>query len=291
MNSVILEMLEDYSCKTRDDYQNALKEIIQEVALLGLWRAKFFEHALFYGGSALRILYNLPRFSEDLDFSLLAHNDDIDLAPYYKAIKNELESFGLTVHIEPIKKDKDTPVESAFIKASTKIHMIKASVPLEITSKIQGSQLLKIKIEVDTDPPKDFGVDVKSLLRPIPFQVKTMPMHDLFAGKCHACLARGWGQRVKGRDFFDYLWYLRRKVPINIKHLKARLVQSGHWRPNEDLNLEVVKELFRQKFKELDIEKAKKDVAVFLDIKERASLEIWSHDFFVNTVEELKEFV
>jgi predicted nucleotidyltransferase component of viral defense system len=288
MDNAVLDMLEGYNCKTRDDYQNALKEIMQEIALLGLWRAKFFEHALFYGGTALRILYNLPRFSEDLDFSLLESNENFDLTSYHKAIKTELESFGFTVAIGPIEKNVESQIESAFINASTKIHLMRIKAPEEISSKVQVNQILKIKFEIDTDPPGDFSIQMKNLLRPVPFQVKTMPMSDLFAGKCHACLVRKWKNRVKGRDFYDFLWYLRRKTPLNLQHLEARLIQSGNWRDGEKLTLEKLKELFRQKFSTLDIEKAKQDVYAFLSERERAGLEVWSSEFFISSLDELE---
>jgi predicted nucleotidyltransferase component of viral defense system len=288
MDNVVLDMLESYPCETEDDYKNALKEIMQEIALLGLWRAKFFEHALFYGGTALRILYQLPRFSEDLDFCLLKGDKNFDLSPYHRAIKTELESFGFTVTIEAKEKNTETQIESAFIKASTKIHLMKIKAPEEISSKVQGNQVLKIKIELDTDPPGDFSIQMKNLLRPVPFQVKTMPMTDLFAGKCHACLVREWKNRVKGRDFYDFLWYLRRKTPLNLQHLKARLVQSGNWEEGKDLTLEKTKALFLKKFSTLDFEKAKRDVHPFLNERERAGLELWSAEFFISSLDQLE---
>jgi predicted nucleotidyltransferase component of viral defense system len=287
MDSIVLEMLEKYNCQSNDDYENALKEIMQEIALLGLWRSKFFEHALFYGGTALRILYNLPRFSEDLDFSLIASNENFDLSPYFKAMKVELESFGFSVEVTPKKKNSESQIESAFIKASTKIHMMKVYAPIEISSGIQGNQVLKIKVELDIDPPGKFSTEVRDLLMPIPFQVKTMPIHDLFAGKCHACLAREWKGRVKGRDLYDYIWYLSRRTPLNIEHLKERLVQSGHFVAEEELTLEKVKTLFIKKFETLDYDRAKEDVYTFLNQRERASLEFWSKDFFIRTLVQL----
>lgn len=287
MDSAILDILKDYDCKTSDDYQNALKEIMQEIALLGLWRAKFFEHGLFYEETALRILYGLPRFSEDLDFSLIKSDRNFNPSLYHNAIKTELESFGFDVEIGVKDKNIETQIDSAFIKASTKIHLMKVKTPLEISSKIQGNQILKIKIEFDTDPPGDYSIEIKNLLRPVPFQVKTMPLSDLFAGKCHACLARQWQNRVKGRDFFDFLWYLRRRIPLNLRHLKARLVQSGNWQENEELTLIKTKELFRKKFSTLDIEQAKRDVYAFLDEREQASLDVWDQSFFVSSLDQL----
>lgn len=286
MDHIILQMLEEYKCETTQDYENALKEIMQEVALLGLWRAKFYEHALFYGGTALRILYGLPRFSEDLDFSLLKPQKKFDLSEYNQAVKKELEGFGFSVEILGKEKNIETAIDSAFIKAESKIHMLKIKAPDEIIERIQGNQILKIKLEVDTNPPGDHDIEVKDLFQPIPFQVKTMPLSDLFAGKIHAILARSWGKRVKGRDFYDYLWYIGLKTPLHLKHLSARLVQSGHVKKN--LSEKDFRALLATKFKEFDVEKAKADVKPFLSSREKESLSLWGNDYFLKSMGKIK---
>src|SRR3989344_6607710 len=120
MQDAIQKMLKKYDCKNEIEYQNALKEIIQEITLLGLWRAKFFEYAAFYGGTALRILYQLDRFSEDLDFSLLQANQNFSLTPYFSFIKQELQSYGFQIAVESIDKENKSNVDSAFLKADTK---------------------------------------------------------------------------------------------------------------------------------------------------------------------------
>lgn len=283
MDNAVLQMLDEYKCKSTQDYENALKEIMQEIALLGLWRAKFYEHALFYGGTALRILYGLPRFSEDLDFSLLKPDASFSIAAYHKAISEELEAFGFEVEVQTKTKTTESAVESAFIKAETKVHLLKIKSPAAITSRMQGGQTLKIKLEVDTQPPGDHGIEVRDLMRPLPFQVKTMPLPDLFAGKLHAVLARAWGQRVKGRDFYDYLWYLGRKTPVHLKHLEARLRQSGHL--EGELTPAKFRLMLQEKFASLDVAKARADVAPFLGQRELAGLELWSREYFLKTVD------
>lgn len=116
MDQVILSMLEEYRCTSDIDYENALKEIMQEIALLGLWRAKFFEHAAFYGGTTLRVLYRLNRFSEDLDFSLLKPNNEFKLNQYLNAIQSELTAFGFDTEIVMKDKNVDANIQSAFLK-------------------------------------------------------------------------------------------------------------------------------------------------------------------------------
>lgn len=288
MDSAVLSMLEEYDCETQIDYQNALKEIMQEIALLGLWRAKFFEHALFYGGTALRILYKLPRFSEDLDFSLLKKDDAFDLKEYHEAIRVELEAFGFNVEIEKREKSIESQVDSAFIKAATKIHLLKISAPIQIGHKVQSNQILKIKLEVDTNPPGNHELEVIDVYRPTVFQVKTMTLPYLFAGKLHAVLARNWKSRAKGRDFYDYLWYLGKNISPNLEHLKERLVQSGHWDASQEFTTEAFRKKLVERFESLNVEQAKVDVRSFVKERELKSIDLWSKDLFIKTVNKIK---
>ena len=286
MNPAILSMLERYKCVTANDYENALKEIMQEIALLGLWRAKFFEHVAFYGGTALRILYDLDRFSEDLDFSLLKPRADFNLVPYLKAIEAELNGMGFSVSVKEKEKNIARAVESAFIKGGTKEYLLKIKVPDQITNRAHNNAVLTIKVEVDTDPPAGFEIEAKTLLQPIPFSVNAYKKPDLFAGKLHAILERNWKSRSKGRDYYDYVWYLARDVPARISHLEQRLRQSGGWSGSQTLQHADLLALLRKKFAEVDIEVAKKDVLPFL--RDPAAVELWSRDFFESLLLKLK---
>jgi len=285
MDNAIIQMLEPYNCQSRADYENALKEIMQEIALLGLWRSRFYEHGLFYGGSALRILYGLNRFSEDLDFSLLKPDPTFDLSGYEKAVIAELQGFGFDVTMQVKEKSEPSQIQSAFIKAGTKINFLHIRVPETILNHIHSNQILKIKLEVDIDPPGAHDIEVRDLFKPIPFQVKTMPLPDLFAGKLHAILARNWNNRVKGRDYYDYLWYLGRSPSVNIRHLEARLQQSGHLQGR--LHMATLKEMLTEQFQQVDIESARNDISIFLQEKEKISLDLWSNDYFVRSVDRL----
>lgn len=277
-------MLQKYHCQTLDDYINALKEIIQEIALLGLWRIKFFERAAFYGGTSLRILHGLNRFSEDLDFSLLKPDPKFDLNIYNNAVKKELEAFGF--ELEVITKPKiHSPIVSAFIKADTKIQFLNLKVPHMLTRYLPRDQQIKIKMEVDTDPPPLFKTETKNLLQPIPFSVNAYCLEDCFAGKLHAMLCRNWQLRVKGRDWYDFTWFMSRKIAVRLIHLEQRLIQSGHWKSSKQLTKEELKILMIERIKDLDIEKAKSDVHPFL--KDPASTKIWSQSFFIELVEKL----
>jgi predicted nucleotidyltransferase component of viral defense system len=279
-------MLERYQCITLQDYENALKEIMQEIALLGLWRSKFFEHAAFYGGTALRTLYGLDRFSEDLDFSLLHPQENFSLSPYCEAIKTELTAMGFSVTVEVHEKSAQTAIESAFIKAGTKQHLIRITAPETISNRIQNNKLMTVKFEVDTNPPSGFNTEVKTLLQPIPFSINTYSKPDLFAGKLHAVLHRQWGQRVKGRDYYDFVWYVARDVPVHLSHLEQRLKQTGGWESENQMQQSDLFDLLQKKISELDIDRAKKDVAPFL--RDQAAIALWSREFFLSVLSRLK---
>lgn len=278
MNQVITEMLKNYPLNSIGDYENALKEIIQELTLLGLFRAKFFEHAAFYGGTALRILYGLDRFSEDLDFSLLKPNPDFELESYISSLKEELASFGFQCDIEKKDKKKKGRVESAFLKTNTLNLLLDVKTPKNLVKNVHYDKILKIKFEVDTNPPGGFETEAHYLLRPIPFSVNTYCLSDLFAGKMHALLCRSWKNRVKGRDWYDLVWYVSRKTPLKLSHLKERMVQSGDFDPGDELTQDVFISQLTSKIARVDLELAKKDVAPFL--VDSKAIEVWSKDFF-----------
>jgi predicted nucleotidyltransferase component of viral defense system len=278
MHEAIKHMLSHYNCQSVIDYENALKEIIQEVALLGLWRSKFFEQAAFYGGTALRILYGLDRFSEDLDFSLLKRNKNFKLQKFNQAVRSELESFGFDVTVDTKEKNFESNIQSTFIKTETKKQLLKIQLPLSQIHYLPKDKLIKIKMEVDIDPPDDFQTEIKILLNPIPFSVNTFQTPDLFAGKMHAVLCRNWKNRVKGRDWYDLIWYIGCRIPLRLKHLKARLVQNHVWPTHKKLNREDVIGLLKTKIEKLDIAQAKNDVKPFL--KDTDSTKLWSQSFF-----------
>ena len=286
MHSAIKTMIEKYKCHSEQDYINALKEIFQEIALLGLWRSKFYEKAAFYGGTALRILHGLDRFSEDLDFTLLREEKKFDLTCYNQAIKEELSSFGFQVSVEVKNKNLKTNIESAFIKATTKKQLIVINAAPDMIHRTHQMHTIKIKMEVDTVPPGKFQTEVKNLFLPIPFSVKTLIKPDLFAGKIHAILCRPWQIRVKGRDWYDLVWYVTRDIPVNLNHLRERLIQNNAWTKKSKLSHSDLIELLTRKIYQTDFKEAKIDIFPF--IKDKKLVELWSKDFFLEIIQNIK---
>ncbi|MDP6418343.1 MAG: nucleotidyl transferase AbiEii/AbiGii toxin family protein [Candidatus Krumholzibacteria bacterium] len=278
MHEAIKQMLSRYPLGTVDEGVNALRELTQELALLGLWRARFFEHAAFYGGTALRIFHGLDRFSEDLDFTLLKQDPDFQLARFTDSLSRELQGFGFELEVTTRKKAVDTAIQSAFLKGNTRHQLLEIGIPRELASLVHSGQKLKVKLEIDTDPPPSFSSEMQTLLQPIPFAVRVCSPPDLFAGKLHALLFRRWKSRVKGRDWYDFVWFVGRGTPVNLSHLEQRMRQTGDWEGSKALMPEDLFEALEKVIRDLDVDQARNEVRRFL--RNQDALALWSQDFF-----------
>lgn len=285
MDKLIEQMLKKYSSQTFEDRKNSVKEVIQEIVLCGLSRAGFFDSAVFYGGTALRIFYGLDRFSEDLDFSLIQPNSNFDLTQYFPILEKEVRAFGLNFKMEEKEKSFDSNIRSAFLKGNTKEHLLLFYSNTDIQGKISANELIKIKFEVDISPPAYATFERKYRLLPYPYEVLLYDQSSLFAGKIHAVLCRGWKNRVKGRDLYDYVFYLSQNTPVNLKHLKQRLIQSKFILTGEDFSIKELKKALVSRLGEIDYEKAKADVEPF--VKNNRSLALWDKEFFISITEQL----
>lgn len=289
----IVAMLQKYDL-LKDDTYEALREILQEIVLYALSDAGFFNHAVFYEGTALRILYGLPRFSEDLDFSLLKPDPSFDLSKYEKALLDTLYNYRFEAQIETKTKDQSV-IQSAFIKENTIKHLLAINAPEDIVKNFNAGKLLKIKFEVDTAPPVNFEEEQKLHLTPAPFMVKSMKPSSLFAGKLHAVLCRGWENRPKGRDWYDMIWYIQNGYEVNLKHLAKRLIQSCSAMKKTEITLprsiklytpDFIITLLQKRVDTLNVESAKQDIRRF--IYDEKELDIWSQDFFSATITMIK---
>ena len=278
MNTAIEQMLKNYQIENIYDQKNAMKEIMQEIVLCGLSRAGFFQKAAFYGGTALRIFYGLDRFSEDLDFSLVTADPEFDLTVYFPVLEKEVRAFGLHVTIQEKEKTKESNIRSAFLKGNTKEHLLLFYADEKLAGSVARSEVVKIKFEVDINPPEYAGFEHKYRLLPTPYEVNLYDMPSLFAGKIHAVLCRAWKSRIKGRDLYDYVFYLSRGSAVNQKHLRARLLQSGFISEDVECTLPELRHMLYERFDAIDFRQAKQDVEPF--IRDTASLNMWNADFF-----------
>lgn len=286
MNHILMEMLTRYQTENLIDRKNAVKEVMQEIVLCGLSRAGFFQKAAFYGGTALRIFYGLDRFSEDLDFSLLSPDPNFELSDYFPTLRREVVAYGLNVEIAEKEKTKESAIRSAFVKGNTREHMLLFYENPAAAGGITGNEVIRIKFEVDIHPPVGAGIEHRYRLLPAPYDLAIYDMSSLFAGKVHAVICRAWKNRIKGRDLYDYVFYLSRSASLNTEHLKARLVQSGVWDTDAPFSLADAKRLLQDRFTVIDYAQAQEDVRPF--IRDTSSLNLWSADFFCQITDGLR---
>lgn len=264
-----------YNPLTDNDYMNARHEVMQQVALAGLYRGGFFSKAAFYGGTCLRIFYGLDRFSQDMDFSLLYPDVNFKLENYFGPVINEFKALGREVVMEKKTKKRQTNIESAFLKEDTTVYSLR----------FNSEPRIKIRIEVDTNPPTGFFTEQKLLLLPFSFMTNCYSLPDLFAGKMHAILFRSWKSRVKGRDWYDFEYYVRNNTALNFNHLRIRAAQTENLLL-ESFTKDYFSRLLREKITGTNIEAVKADVGPF--IKNHEALNIWSVDYFTQLAEMIR---
>lgn len=271
-NEIFDQLLSAYDLTTEQQRRNATFEVYQQIILAGLYNGGFFNEAAFYGGTCLRIFHGLQRFSEDMDFSLLSPNDNFDFSQYFQPIIDQFAIVGREVEIK--KKDKKSfgKVESAFLKDNTDVY--------DVT--FQTAKSIKIKIEVDTQPPLLFNTEQKLLLLPESFMTRCFTLPDLFAGKMHALVFRSWKNRVKGRDWYDFEWYVRHNVPLDFAHLQERIRQFNH----EEIGKESFLDKLKERLATSDINQVKTDVMPF--IRNPRETDIWSNDYFLQLAQMIK---
>ena len=272
MNDLYQKMLSAYDQSTDRARRNAVYQVSQQIILAGLADGGFFDKAAFYGGTCLRIFHGLNRFSEDMDFTLLKKDDLFEFEDYFQPIIDQFALVGRQVEIK--KKDKKSfgKVESAFLKDNTDVY--------DLT--FQTEKSIKVKLEVDTVPPLKYTTEQRLSNLPKSFMTRCVTLPDLFAGKMHALVYRAWKSRVKGRDWYDFAWYVRWNVPLDWSHLQERILQFN----GENVTLEKFLHTLRDRLVSTNIEKVKEDVIPFLN-NER-ELDIWSNDYFLHLVDLMK---
>lgn len=286
MNNAIEMMLNKYNPQNNEERENALKEIFQEIALAGLSRGGFFEKAAFYGGTCLRLFYGLNRFSEDLDFALIKDDNEFSLEDYFPSLVKEFQSYGVEINVESKLKGFDSNVQSAFIKGNTYILMMSFFPKSDDIKKVISNQKLKIKFEVDIANPKGWIAETKFRMLPSPYEVKVFDESTLFAGKIHAIICRNYKNHVKGRDYYDYLFYIGKGSKVNLEYLENKLKNTDdRFKKDEKITLDKIKGLLKERFENVDYESAKEDVSNF--ISDKNSLNLWKKELFLSTLESL----
>ncbi len=277
MISIIQKRLKRYSARNTIEEEQAIKEIMQEVALYGLWRSKFFEIAAFQGGTSLRILHKLPRFSEDLDFMLKETNVNFNWSPYLSSLQTTFEEFGLYSEILP-KGSMDKRIRQAVIKDNSIANQLDLSI-----GSGDRRRKLKIKLEIDVEPPKYSTYQYSFLDFPLDYEVCHQDLPSNFALKIHAILCRGF---LKGRDWYDFNWYIKQNIFPNLEHLESALKQFGPWSGDDQLSVDIgwLETVLLEKVSLINWNDAKEDVQRFLPPVELESLILWSARFFSSKI-------
>ena len=286
VNPAIADMLASYHCQNAREVTNALREIMQNVALFALSRTDFFQKAAFYGGTALRILYGLNRGSEDMDFTLLESDATFDLGKYAKDFETAFQSFGLHAVFAQKLKLNASHIQSGFLKSNTHAQMLSVGLDGDLTKGVHPQSEIKIKLEVDVEPSDGGESEIRYVYQPLPFAVRSCTLPTLLAGKLHAVLFRKWGSRIKGRDWYDLVWYAAKHPEYNLHHLELRARQSNNYHAQEHLTAETVHSLLVQRLEELDMGAMKADVLPF--VQNPQELDVWSKEFFLNVFERLR---
>lgn len=275
---LLQDRLASYQCATTLEEERALREITQEVVLAALGRGDFFKHALFQGGTCLRVFHGLGRFSEDLDFLLRVPNGAFRLDDHLTLIADELRAFGYAPEITA-RGAADAVVRKAFIKDES----IGALIDLRHRDPDGPGRKIRVKLQVDTNPPAGGGATLHHLDFPFVSAVACQDLPSLFAGKAHALLCRA---HVKGRDWYDFLWYTGRGVPLNTRFLESALAQSGPWR-GQPLSVDTAwfASALEESIRGIDWHRAGEDVRRFLPAREQASIDLWSADLFLSRLE------
>lgn len=277
---MIQDRLDSYGYRSALEEEQSLREITQEIVLAALGRTDFFQKAAFQGGTCLRIFHGLNRFSEDLDFSLQQPGDTFELGPYLGTLANELTAYGYGLEIDDRSK-LDRAVRMAFVKDDSLGNLLR----LNYRPAAGPARKLRIKLEVDANPPAGATFETRYLDFPFPSAVCAFDLPSLFAGKLHALLCREY---LKGRDWYDFIWYTARRMPPSYALLSSALDQMGPWKTrgvSADRAWSV--EQLRSRIEAVDWKHARDDVRRFVKPNELPSLSLWSREFFLAQTDKL----
>ncbi len=283
-------LLKNYDVSNPKARENAVREVIQEMTLYGLSQTDFFDRAAFMGGTDLRIFHGLNRFSEVLDFILREPYEGFSFAPYTESLEDTLTTFGIDFKVEAVEKKHQGSIREGLVKANTKELYLKFYSDEDRSDKIYPTQLSKIKMEVDTDPAEGAQYEKRFKTQPFGYMLTSCDMPTMFAGKIHAILCRPWANRFKGRDLYDYIFYLNNGVPYNLAFLNSKMRRTIPDMEG-DLSHADVMELLNRRFKEIDYKSAIEDVSNFIGSEEYNSVRIWCPEMFEQITVSLKSCI
>ena len=283
--TTIEEIIKSYNPKTIEETKAIIHELLQQIVLIGLSRSGFFNFASFYGGTALRIFYGLNRYSEDLDFILNKEDKNFSLQPFINKIIEVAQSYGLEIDIQTRNKKIETPIESAFAKLNTCQTFIKLKVDDKLVKLLHKEELIKVKFEIDCNPALGFNRENKYLNMLEFANIVVLDKESLFAGKLYAILCRNYKNTVKGRDYYDFLFYIQKGVKPNLIYLKNKLIESHKLNERDEFNIEILKNMLKDRFNDVDFNQVKNDAEHFVFKNE--DLSYYTKELFIDMVDKI----
>jgi len=284
ITEVLSARIREYAPANALEQENVLQESMQHYVLASLSRAGLFSEAMFHGGTCLRIIHGMSRFSEDLDFLLKRPNSGFRWGKYLQALQDDFQKEGIRLEVLD-KSSSDSAVRKAFLKTDSVGTILQLALPFER----QNPRKLRIKLEVDTNPPAGSSFQTSYISFPGIAAVTTQTLPSGFSTKAHALLCRRY---VKGRDWYDFAWYITRKITPDFKLLRNALRQQGPWAGKK---LAVTPEWFLEHLAaviaRIDWREVKADVERFLPMREQAGLDAWGKDFFAYQLEQLRIYL
>ena len=283
--TTIEEIIKSYNPKTIEETKAIIRELLQQIVLIGLSRSGFFNYASFYGGTALRIFYGLNRYSEDLDFTLNKEDLNFSIEPFVNKIIEVAHSYGFDIEIQTKIKNIKTPIENAFAKLNTYQTFINLKINDRLVNLLHKDELIKVKFEIDCNPSLGFNVENKYLSMLEFANVAVLDKESLFARKLHALLCRSYKNNVKGRDYYDFLFFIQRKIKPNLTYLRNKLIESHKINENDEFNIDILKNMLKKRFDEVDFDLVKNDAEHFVFKNE--NLSYFSKELFIDMVDTL----
>ncbi len=262
------------------------KEILQKIILNGLSRGQFFKKAAFHGGTALRILYKLDRYSEDLDFSLFERDPDFKLSKYISYVETEIGSYGLTV-TSKVRDEAPGNIRTGDVRCNLREIVMDIGFPNGWVERLHRDAVVRVKIDVNTEPPEGARYEKFAMNDPLNYYLCALDKPSMFAGKIGAVIARRWGNRIKGRDLYDYLWYVGNGTPINMEYMRSNLVNQDIIGPDDDFDLDRLRQILNDRFDVIDYASALEDVWAY--VTDGPMPNDWNPDLFKATLGSLKE--
>lgn len=272
-----------YKPASYKDEINVSRELLQYCILNSLSKSGFFNNAAFLGGTSLRLFYGLDRYSEDLDFSVIKQTKDFDFAPFLSFVEEDLSKNGIKIETKN-KSREDLPVKRAFIKDNSIARLLEFK---WASRRTDTPEKITVKLEIDTNPPAGAYLKSKIISFPDKQNVVLYDESSAFAGKCHALLTRKY---TKGRDWYDFLFYVANKIPPNRQLLTNALIQTNDYIYDDKvISSKHLIQMLNNKIETLNMDEILEDLNGFISFEKIKVISNFDKTIFYNATNNLEK--